>query len=183
MIENESENNGMYLDTRVKEKSFRNERFYVKIDPPINGHSTVAHAVYVWLKENPVFTAIPKGYVIHHLDGNKQNDDVSNLALMNTHHHFAHHVKHQTIKHKIIVYLNEEAEVPKTVYYPIRKPKFYEVKGIGRKVIRFRIVLTEMVDGKQEHIKFGKWKGNPISSREMAERIVEEIWSNMQLIA
>lgn len=39
---------------------------------------------YVWEYFNG---AIPKGYHIHHIDGNKANNDISNLAMMNEREH------------------------------------------------------------------------------------------------
>jgi len=36
---------------------------------------------YVWLNHNNL-TKIPKGYVIHHKDGDSLNDEISNLILM-----------------------------------------------------------------------------------------------------
>ena len=53
----------------------------------------MAYANYVWLLNNPQFEDIPPGYVIHHLDFDEQNNDVSNLALMKKSHHTAYHVK------------------------------------------------------------------------------------------
>lgn len=44
----------------------------------INGKTVPAHRA-VWMKVNG---PIPKGYVIHHLDGDGHNNDISNLALM-----------------------------------------------------------------------------------------------------
>lgn len=34
---------------------------------------------YVWLKYNP---EVPKGHVIHHVDGNRRNNEITNLKLL-----------------------------------------------------------------------------------------------------
>ena len=52
-------------------------------------------ANYNWLMTNPGFEHVPKGYVVHHLDHNEQNDDPSNLALMAKNLHTAYHWKHK----------------------------------------------------------------------------------------
>ena len=44
----------------------------------------------VWKK---FFGDIPKGFVIHHKDGNKLNNDISNLVLMNAKEHAQMHAK------------------------------------------------------------------------------------------
>ena len=51
-------------------------------------HIKRAH-IYVWEKYNG---KVPKGYHVHHLDGNKANNDISNLALMSAFAHSSHHV-------------------------------------------------------------------------------------------
>jgi hypothetical protein len=57
---------------------FKPPRFYVKVS---NGYSekTMPRANFVWLKANPSFESIPKGYVVHHLDFDPTNDDPSNF--------------------------------------------------------------------------------------------------------
>jgi radical SAM superfamily enzyme len=42
-------------------------------------------------------TAIPEGYVIHHIDGNKTNNDINNLAMMTN----AAHSKLHSILNKL----------------------------------------------------------------------------------
>ena len=39
-------------------------------------------------------TEIPKGFCVHHIDGNKQNNDISNLALLSiSAHSKLHHIE------------------------------------------------------------------------------------------
>ena len=70
----------------LKEKE---HRWYVVLDESFFSVKTMKKAVYVWLFHNPAFIQIPKGYVIHHLDHNSLNDDISNLALMQKHQHLS----------------------------------------------------------------------------------------------
>ena len=81
----------------IREKFFKRGRWYVKLESPFNGFSIIPFANYVWLKGNPSFEQIPKGYVIHHLDSDEQNDDISNLVLMQKHHHTAYHFKQKPL--------------------------------------------------------------------------------------
>lgn len=53
----------------------------------VNGRAKRLH-IYVWEKYNG---AIPKGYHVHHIDGNKSNNDISNLELMKAHEHISLH--------------------------------------------------------------------------------------------
>lgn len=49
---------------------------------------------YIWETENNA--QIPKGYDIHHKDGNKSNNDVSNLMLVNNREHTKIHERNLT---------------------------------------------------------------------------------------
>ena len=51
------------------------------------------NAHYVWLKGNPSFLFIPPDYVIHHLDGDPLNNDITNLVIMQKHYHISYHAK------------------------------------------------------------------------------------------
>jgi len=44
--------------------------------------------IYVWEKANG---KIPKGYCIHHIDRNKENNDITNFALMTIREHQSYH--------------------------------------------------------------------------------------------
>ncbi|MCG0679851.1 hypothetical protein IMAU70100_01047 [Lactiplantibacillus plantarum] len=43
--------------------------------------------------EYEVLNDIPRGFCIHHLDGNKMNDSIDNLAIMIAGAHNSHHMK------------------------------------------------------------------------------------------
>lgn len=45
---------------------------------------------YVWCSRHGI-TEIPEGYVVHHKDGCKTNNDIGNLQLMTVADHTAHH--------------------------------------------------------------------------------------------
>lgn len=53
----------------------------------INGKRTRLH-IYVWSFFNG---EIPKGYHIHHIDGDKSNNEISNLDIMSRHNHLSFH--------------------------------------------------------------------------------------------
>lgn len=63
------------------------KRGYYEIYIPLKGWKKFHH--YVWEKENK--KTLPKGYVIHHIDENKLNNDISNLQLMSVSEHNSHH--------------------------------------------------------------------------------------------
>ena len=51
---------------------------------------------YIWIKENN--SKVPKGFVIHHIDGNQRNNDIKNLKLMTSK---SHKQLHGVISNKI----------------------------------------------------------------------------------
>jgi len=50
---------------------------------------------YIWEKNNG---NIPEGYVVHHIDENKLNNDISNLKLMTISEHHSYHTKGKSYK-------------------------------------------------------------------------------------
>lgn len=46
--------------------------------------------IYVWEKHNG---KVPKGYYVHHIDGNKTNNSIENLQLITPKEHNQHHCK------------------------------------------------------------------------------------------
>ncbi len=63
------------------------KRGYLLIYIPQQGWKYYHH--YVWEKHNG---AIPEGYHIHHIDGNKLNNKIENLEIMTESKHHKHHI-------------------------------------------------------------------------------------------
>ncbi len=154
----------------------RGNRMYVKVDPPINGKDIVANAIYVWLMGNPAFEAIPKGYVIHHLDGDEMNDDISNLVLMQKNYHISYHVKNKHVDTGVAKIRVASVVGSRTIYFPAKEPYIYHVTGPHRKSERYRIGFPENLDGTVIRTWVNSWEGIPISTREMADKIKALIW-------
>lgn len=57
---------------------------------PINGGKKILLHRYVWQKHNG---EIPKGYIVHHIDEDKENNDISNLMLMSLSEHSSKHTR------------------------------------------------------------------------------------------
>lgn len=63
----------------------------------IDGVKTHVHRL---LMEYEVLNDIPKEFCIHHLDGNKMNDSIDNLAIMVAGAHNSHHMKGHAVTDK-----------------------------------------------------------------------------------
>ena len=78
----------------MKYQEFNGIRFYQTSDDDYFRHSvkgtTLLMHRYVWEFYN---CKIPKGYHVHHIDGNKANNDISNLRLMKGSEHWELHGK------------------------------------------------------------------------------------------
>ena len=64
------------------ETLWKGEYFYIKVDKPTNRKGHMYHALkhrYIWEQHNG---PIPEGYVVIFLDGNRQNFNIDNLALV-----------------------------------------------------------------------------------------------------
>lgn len=125
----------------------------------------VPQAQYNWLMNNPAFSYIPVGYVIHHLDNDELNDDVSNLVLMFRPHHTAYHSKYQakTLETKIeILNINR--------YLPEKEPQIYKRKDTTVE----RYVLYWNFYGKRHCLT--SFKGRPFKTVEDAEWAKAQIW-------
>lgn len=69
----------------MAKKVIRYKRVRIKEDPTVKGRGTLKDLhVAVWEKANG---PVPKGYVIHHIDFNKDNNDISNLQCMTNSEH------------------------------------------------------------------------------------------------
>lgn len=66
---------------------------YVKVEPP-KGYKHCGLHQYIWITVNG---DIPNGYDIHHIDGNRQNNSIYNLELIERHKHMSGHNKGKII--------------------------------------------------------------------------------------
>ena len=57
--------------------------------------------VYVYECERGL--TVPNGWQIHHVDGNKNNNDIDNLACIPEHYHLSHHGKQNAIEHPEVI--------------------------------------------------------------------------------
>jgi hypothetical protein len=151
---------------KVKELFIRHDRFYVRFENETGKQKTMPRANYIWLKHNPAFKEIPKGYVVHHLDLDKTNDDQSNLALMYKLHHIAYHWKHKNITPPI--YFDKEWNVE---YIPTKMPT---VQPHGN---RFYIQFMQKDnDGRSVMKKIWNRDGKTFKNKDKAEDYAKEIW-------
>ncbi len=159
-------------DNKIITKFLRKDRWYVKLTFSINGRFILPYANYIWLIGNPAFEDIPKGYAIHHLDGDRFNDDISNLALMEKHHHIAHHWKQKTTMTEIKI--KPEFIISKrTIFFPTKEPRIYQKPG-GKYYIQF----AEKLDGERKLKNIHSWEGVSFETKEMAEKIKNLIWND-----
>jgi len=150
----------------IIETFFRKDRFHVRVKDN-DGIKTMPRANFVWLQSNPSFVAIPKGYVIHHLDVDQTNDDPSNLVLMQKFHHAAYHWKQKTIITKVSVEGSAET------YCPIKKPKVYKNGG------KFRVNFREMDDnGELKNTWVSRDENGMFLTQDQAQSYVSRIWKD-----
>jgi hypothetical protein len=132
---------------------------------------TMPFANYVWMCGNPSFASIPRGYVIHHLDHNKLNDDITNLAIMFKHHHYAHHIKEKTIDTPVELETIGQEDI--LFDNPISQPRLAYMKDRGYYKLRY---LINIDDTKKKRREFHKVMGKRITSVEMGMSIIEKLW-------
>lgn len=160
----------------VVEKVFKKDRWYAKINGQYRGMRVVPYAIVVWLENNPAFSSIPKGYVVHHLDHNELNDDISNLALMQKFHHIAHHAKSKSVNAKVNI---KETTLSRNVYYPHRKPTPGKMKSSTGKY-QFFITVYEKIDGKSNRTRLYRWGGKKFRSYADADAASSELWEQFK---
>jgi len=149
-------------------------RFYVKFDRKysVTNSSVMPRSHYIWLLHCPDFERLPKGYVLHHLDWDETNDDISNLALMLTGGHAAHHFKNA---HKGPRRLFYEAVVDREIV--ALTPRLDEKMSAcvqtykGKKKSTHYVIVK--IGGKKQ--VFGAVNGRKIASREEAEELAQMV--------
>lgn len=155
----------------IQETVLKRGRFYVRVPSSkhfVKSTHLVLRALYVWLKGNPGFEEIPRGYVIHHLDYDPTNDDISNLVLMCRPHHSAHHLKQNRVNNHIVVVDETDLFVPKC------KPKVYFDKSKQKYFVRIYQIVGSSTIGKPKSIT--SYLGRPIDTKEMGEMVADDIW-------
>lgn len=134
---------------------------------------SMPHANYVWLEGNPMFKGIPKGYVVHHLDLDQMNDDISNLVIMAMNHHRAYHLKHHnsTIPLEHDIKTESSCKIPDGL--PITKPRAYYDKDRGSWRIYYRVRES---DGRITSMRLGSFIGRKFTTKEDADGVIENLW-------
>ena len=151
----------------IKEKKINRGRWMLNLR--YNGSRLYyPQAQYNWLKGNPAFADIPSDYLIHHLDGDPLNDDISNLVIMYKFHHIAYHWKNKTKIVEVKVGYNDELGTP------YKKPRLCPHKrknGIGYFINYF----VRDMDGKIKRKRLYSWKDSTVTA-ENGERLIEYLW-------
>jgi len=149
----------------IQETVFKKDRFYVVVKTSDGRTNKIPRANFVWLRGNPSFKEIPKGYVVHHLDHDKTNDDISNIVIMAKFHHVAHHWKQKTVDSVVTV---EEDRTR-----PIKRPKVY----MDAKTKRFYVNLIFLnPEGKKEYKRVYRENGCGFMTKGDAEKYIDKIW-------
>ena len=71
---------------------------------------------------------IPEGYVVHHIDGNKLNNDIGNLKLMNHSEHLSHHHKGKVVSKEARKKMSESMKGEKNAFNVCIKIRKYKNK-------------------------------------------------------
>ena len=114
--------------------------YYLSSKPIYNGKRILLHR-YVWIKHNG---KIPKGYVVHHIDENKDNNDMSNFELMTNYEHSKMHGdkifkenKEEILKRfakshskKILKKIKEKNKTPRKKEWYIKQAAYIKSLGI-----------------------------------------------------
>lgn len=149
----------------IQERVLAKDHWILILKDSISGRNwKMAQSHYTWLKYNPVFSEIPPNYVIHHLDGDKLNDDPSNLVIMLRYQHSAYHLKTHFKIPETKIKLNKGLDLPKN------EPSIYRRKDTKIK----RYVLYWDVNGKRYSIT--SYAGRQFKAREDAEWAKAQIW-------
>jgi hypothetical protein len=155
----------------ITELIWRKDRFYVKTT---DSNTAMPRYIYVWNKHNPAFRGVPKGYVIHHLDHDKTNDDPSNLVLMQKYHHMAHHFKSKIITPSVTIEQDARPDGDYVSLEPTREPRIYYHQPAKRFYLTVR---QKDLTGKPIVSKIWRDYDRPLLTKESAELLRDKIWS------
>lgn len=159
----------------ITKKLLRYGRWYVHLDVHYDEFERreVPQANVVWLACNTSFRSIPRGYVIHHLDHDKLNDDISNLVLMHGNHHTAYHKKNYNTDTEIDIdpHLFDTA---RETYFPNTEPCIFQRRGT--KNPWFFLSFQEIIGDVNKRITVSRWMGKRMQTREEAQMVKDLIW-------
>lgn len=155
---------------KLSEKVFKKDRWYAVLDKSFEGVRRLPFANYIWLLNNPAFETIPKGYVIHHLDYDKTNDDISNLVLMRRDHHLVHHWKTRSPMDEVKIKF-EKPSNPIEFCEPTSTPRVRFNKQRQRYYVSFNTGNGQS----QKRCYVSTLNGKPISSLDEAEAVAKTI--------
>jgi hypothetical protein len=153
---------------KIKKKFLYRDRWYINLETPVNGQTFLPYSHYVWLLGNPAFESIPKGYLVHHLDGDKHNDDISNLVIMHKHHHMGHHFK----SFKLSSEVKFNGEFVNIFGRNASVPKLWEHKKLSRWEIYW---FEDGPDGKKKRKRMYSYDNIPFKEEEYAKLIYAKI--------
>lgn len=83
-------------------KSGRYFEIYAGIDTWHTTHQSSWTRRHIYIMEEFLGHRIPKGYVVHHIDGDKMNDDIKNLALLTIQEHNNAHAKNELLIFELV---------------------------------------------------------------------------------
>lgn len=116
------------------------------------GHTTILMHKYVWEYYNG---KIPKGYEVHHIDGDRANNDISNLQLLTREEHKKLHAKQLT---------TEQREWRRTNLNTTARPKAVEwhKSEEGRKWHEQQVLTRK--DNRTERVNICSWCGKEFTT-------------------
>jgi len=164
---------GMNLkECKIRRKVFYQGRWHVYLIPMFNGKRRIPLAQYIWLIKNPIFKDVPKDYVIHHLDGDKANNDITNLVLMHKIYHISYHQKNQEITYDetVTFFLPEDGLLLGENVSSIR---CYERTDYNYE--KWAVRWGETIDGTRRTRRINRYNGKPILTERDAQKVAEII--------
>ena len=136
--------NGIKPKRKLKNKQIEYDRYiftmdnrtgyYLSARPIYNNKRIMLHR-YVWIKHNG---EIPEDYVVHHIDGNKENNNISNFTLMSNYEHSKMHGdelmenKHDEIMENLSLRFSEESKSKQKAWRESEEGKRFFVEQAKR---------------------------------------------------
>ena len=159
---------------RVVGRKIHRHRWRIKLKDKDGKIFNMPQAHFVWLKGNPFFEEIPPGYVIHHLDHDPLNDDISNLALMEKHQHSSHHWKSKNFITPLEIVSTDET-IEEII--PTKKPRIYNCDK-NRWYVEF--CFRPSKDSNVVSKKVRRLNGNIMKTKDDAETFIKQTWGHIK---